>query len=247
MTEMTLRFRSSARTDPGTRRRHNEDSFVDRPSAGIWAVADGAGGHDAGEVASGMIRDALAAVPHDLPPSRLLSEVRKRLSLVHRALREAASRQSGATIASTVVVLLVRDGHFACLWVGDSRLYRLRQGGLQQITRDHSLVQEMVDAGMLQPHEAESHPRANVITRAIGAGDDGVEIDRISDAVQPGDRFLLCSDGLTKSLPHGEIAALLAVPDATLAPELLIAAALARQASDNVTAVAIEAQDAAGD
>jgi protein phosphatase/serine/threonine-protein phosphatase Stp1 len=238
---LVTRFRSSGRTDPGARRTHNEDSYVDRPEAGLWAVADGAGGHDAGEVASGMIRDALAAIPDELPAGRMLGEVRQRLALVHEALREAGARQGGGTIASTVVVLIVRGGHFACLWAGDSRLYRLRGSNLEQVTRDHSLVQELVDAGMVHPDDAESHPRANVITRAVGAGDDGLEIDKTSDKVLPGDRFLLCSDGLSKTLPASEIAVLLAVPDAALAPELLIAAALARQASDNVTAVAVEA------
>lgn len=234
-------FRSSGRTDPGARRTHNEDSFVDRPDAALWAVADGAGGHHAGEVASGMIRDALLAIPRDLPAGRLLDEVQASLARVHAALREAEARQGSGMIASTVVVLVIRGGHFACLWSGDSRLYRLRDGRLQQLTRDHSLVQDLVDAGMVHPDEAERHPRANIITRAIGAGDDGPEIERTSDRVLPGDRFLLCSDGLTKSLGAAEIAALLAVPDVTQAPDLLVAAALDREASDNVTAVAVEA------
>jgi protein phosphatase/serine/threonine-protein phosphatase Stp1 len=234
------RFRSGGRTDPGARRSHNEDSFVHRPDAGLWAVADGAGGHDAGEVASGMIRDALEAIPADLPAGRLLGEVRQRITLVHEALREKAGH---GTIASTVVVLIVRGDHFACLWAGDSRLYRLRGGALEQITRDHSLVQELVEAGVVRPEDAESHPRANVITRAVGAGHDGLEMDKATDRVLPGDRFLLCSDGLSKTLPAGEIAGLMGGADPAHAPELLIAAALARQASDNVTAVVIEAED----
>ena len=237
---LATRFRSAGKTDPGAKRTHNEDSFVDRPDSGLWAVADGAGGHEAGEVASGMIRDALAAIPDGLPAGRLLGEVRQRLILVHEALREQGAKQGGM-IASTVVVLIVRGGHFACLWAGDSRLYRLRGGQLEQVTRDHSLVQELVDAGMVRPEDAESHPRANVITRAVGAGDDTLEIDKTTDRVLAGDRFLLCSDGLSKTLPASEVATLLAVPDAALAPELLIAAALARHASDNVTAVAVEA------
>jgi protein phosphatase/serine/threonine-protein phosphatase Stp1 len=237
--------RSAGRTDPGAKRTHNEDNYVDRPEAGLWAVADGAGGHDAGEVASAMIRDALAAIPDDLPAGRMLGEVRQRLALVHDALIEMGARNGGKTSASTVVVLIVRHGHFACLWAGDSRLYRLRDGLLQQVTRDHSLVQEMVEAGLIRPEDAETHPRANVITRAVGAGAELLEIDKLSDRVLPGDRFLLCSDGLSKTLPPAEIATLLAVPDAALAPELLIAAALARQASDNVTAVAVEASDIA--
>jgi serine/threonine protein phosphatase Stp1 len=237
---LATRFRSAGKTDPGAKRSHNEDAYVDRPDAGLWVVADGAGGHEAGEVASGMIRDALSAIPDGMPAGRMLGEVRQRLALVHDALREGGAKKGG-TIASTVVVLIVRGGHFACLWAGDSRLYRLRGATLEQVTRDHSLVQELVDAGVVRPEDAETHPRANVITRAVGAGDDGLEIDKCTDRVLPGDRFLLCSDGLSKSLPVSEIATLLAVPDAALAPELLIAAALARHASDNVTAVAVEA------
>ncbi len=235
---LAARFRSGAGTDPGAKRTHNEDAFVHRPEAGLWAVADGAGGHDAGEVASGMIRDALEAIPGDLPAGRMLGEVRQRLHLVHETLRE---RAGNGTIASTVVVLIVRGDHFACLWAGDSRLYRLREGVLEQVTRDHSLVQELVDAGMVRPEDAESHPRANVITRAVGAGHDALEMDKHTDRVLPGDRFLLCSDGLSKTLPVPEIAGLLGGPDPAHVPELLIAAALARQASDNVTAIAIEA------
>jgi protein phosphatase/serine/threonine-protein phosphatase Stp1 len=235
------RLRSAAKTDPGARRTHNEDAFVDRPEAGLWAVADGAGGHEAGEVASGMIRDALAAIPDELPAGRMLGEVRQRISLVHEALLEAGAQRNGATIASTLVVLIMRGDHFACLWAGDSRLYRLRGDDLEQVTRDHSLVQELVEAGAIRPEDAESHPRANVITRAVGAGEETLEMDKATDRVLPGDRFLLCSDGLSKTLPPSEIAKLLAVPDAALAPELLIAAALARKASDNVTAVVVEA------
>jgi serine/threonine protein phosphatase Stp1 len=237
-TLLATRFRSGAKTDPGAKRSHNEDAFVHRPEAGLWAVADGAGGHEAGEIASGMLRDALDAIPEDLPAGRMLGEVRQRIMLVHEALREKAGH---GTIASTIVVLIVRGGHFACLWAGDSRLYRLRHGVLEQVTRDHSLVQELVDAGMVKPEDAENHPRANVITRAVGAATDALEMDKTTDRVLPGDRFLLCSDGLSKTLPASEIASLLGGPDPAHAPELLIAAALARQASDNVTAIAIEA------
>jgi protein phosphatase/serine/threonine-protein phosphatase Stp1 len=238
---LAVRFRSSGKTDPGAKRSHNEDTYVDRPHAGLWAVADGAGGHEAGEVASGMIRDALVAIPDGLPAGRMLGEVRQRITLVHEHLLETGAERNGATIASTLVVLIMRGDHFACLWAGDSRLYRLRDATLEQVTRDHSLVQELVDAGAVRAEDAESHPRANVITRAVGAGEDGLEIDKTTDRVLPGDRFLLCSDGLSKTLPPTEIAALLAVPDVALAPDLLISAALARQANDNVTVVVIEA------
>lgn len=232
------RFLSFAATDAGPRRQHNEDTYVDRPDLGLWAVADGAGGHEAGEVASGMIRTALEAIPPGLDGSRLLAEVRGRLLDVHAALREEAARRGpGALIASTVVVLLARGDHFAALWAGDSRIYLLRHGVLSQITRDHSLVQEMVDAGALPAAEAERHPHANVITRAVGAGDEGLVLDKVTGTGLPGDRYLLCSDGLSKTLPEAEIAALLAAPDDTPPAQRLMTAALAREASDNVTAV----------
>lgn len=231
-------FRSFAATDAGPRRRHNEDSYVDRPDLGLWAVADGAGGHQAGEVASGMIRTELEAIPQGLEGNRLLAEVRGRLLGVHAALREEATRRGpGALVASTVVVLLARGNHFAALWAGDSRIYLLRNGVLSQITRDHSLVQEMVDAGALAPEEAERHPHANVITRAVGAGDEALVLDKVTGTGMPGDRYLLCSDGLSKTLPEAEIAALLAMPNSVTPAERLLAAALAREAGDNVTAV----------
>jgi len=241
VSDLATRYRSAGRTDPGAKRTHNEDTFVDRANAGLWAVADGAGGHEAGEVASGMIRDALLAIPDGLPAGRMLGEVRQRIALVHETLLEAGAARNNATIASTLVVLILRGDHFACLWAGDSRLYRLRAGTLEQVSRDHSLVQELVDAGAVRPEDAESHPRANVITRAVGAGEEELEIDKTTDRVLPGDRFLLCSDGLSKCLPASEIAVLLGLPDIAQVPDMLIAAALARQATDNVTAVVVEA------
>ncbi|MBU6499152.1 MAG: serine/threonine-protein phosphatase [Rhodospirillales bacterium] len=231
-------FRSWATTHVGTVRAHNEDTYVNRPEIGLWAVADGAGGHARGEVASRMIADALSAIPGGLGAGAMLAEVRNRMSAAHEALREA---ESGHDIsASTVVVLIARDSHFACLWAGDSRLYLLRDGHLTQISRDHSLVQELVDAGAISAAEAENHPRANVITRAIGADCDILELDKVISRYAPGDRFLLCSDGLCKTLDEAAIAALLATPAEAEPTERLIDAALAHNVRDNVTAVAVE-------
>jgi protein phosphatase/serine/threonine-protein phosphatase Stp1 len=137
--------------------------------------------------------------------------------------------------------MLARNEHFACLWAGDSRAYLLRDGALRQITRDHSLVQELVEAGAIRPEEAEHHPRANVITRAVGAELDDFALDKISGRIQAGDRFLLCSDGLCKTVPEDELASLLSDHAGATPPDTLIAAALALNASDNVTAVAVEA------
>jgi protein phosphatase/serine/threonine-protein phosphatase Stp1 len=237
--DKTPRFRSWAMTHPGTRRTHNEDSYVDRRDIGLWAVADGAGGHAAGEVASRMIADALAAIPADLPDAELRSQVRSTIDQTHIALREEAARRGpDVLIASTVVIMLARDEQFSCLWAGDSRAYLLRGGILRQITRDHSLVQELLEAGAIRPDEAENHPRANVITRAVGAAEE-VVLDTVSDRLVPGDRLLLCSDGISKTLPERELASLLGSVDPPPA-QALVEAALGMSARDNVTAVVVE-------
>jgi serine/threonine protein phosphatase PrpC len=238
MSEPETRFRSRAATHNGAVRDHNEDRFVARPDIGLWAVADGAGGHQNGELASRMVAEALDAIPPGLRAADLLAQVRLCLQSMHEALREAAERlDTNATIATTVVVLLAGEAHFACLWAGDSRAYLLRGGTLSQVTRDHSLVQEMVDAGVITADEAEGHPRANVITRAIGVAEDWLDLEKVTDRLLPGDRFLLCSDGLCKSLNAAELAACLAT-DAD--PQRLLQMALDRQAADNITAVSIE-------
>jgi serine/threonine-protein phosphatase Stp1 len=234
------RFRSWAATHPGAKRTYNEDAYVDRPDIGLWAVADGAGGHAAGEVASGMIAEALEAIPAGLRAAELLAEVRLAIERTHAALREEAARRGpDVMVASTVVVMLARGHYFACLWAGDSRAYLLRGGALRQITRDHSLVQELLEAGAIGPEEVANHPRGNVITRAVGAELDEFALDKVSDRLAPGDRFLLCSDGLCKTLSGGELANLLGSADGA-APQALIDAALALNVSDNVTAVAVE-------
>ena len=204
------RFRSWAATHAGAVRKRNEDGFVNRPDLGLWAVADGAGGHSDGAVASRMIVEALDGVPAGLDGADLLAEVRTRVLGAHARLREQAGLLGqGAVIASTVVVLLARDGHFACLWAGDSRAYLLRGGAMRQVTRDHSLVQELMDSGALDPEAALSHPHANVITRAVGADADALELDKVTEKLLPGDRLLLCSDGLFKALAEPDAAALL--------------------------------------
>jgi protein phosphatase/serine/threonine-protein phosphatase Stp1 len=233
--------RSWALTNVGAVRKHNEDNMLSRPDLGLWVVADGAGGHDSGEVASGMIVGELDRLPPHLSGAEVLAEVRLTLNRVHQALREeAAARGPDAMIASTFVSLIIRDNHFACLWAGDSRAYLLRHGHLSQISRDHSLVQELVDSGNLAPEDAENHPHANVITRAVGADSETLELDKVIGTAEHGDRFLLCSDGLCKTLSETEIASLLGAPDGVPPPELLIAAALSHGVNDNVTAVVVE-------
>ena len=232
------RFQCSATTHPGAVRLHNEDSYVNRPDLGLWAVADGAGGHQAGEVASRIIADALNSVSTGIDGAELLAEVRHCLARAHNALRrEAARRGPQAMIVSTIVALLLRDDYYACLWAGDSRAYLLRGQRFRQLTRDHSLVQELFDAGAISAAEAMHHPSANIITRAIGA--EGLELDKVTDRLFPGDRFLLCTDGLFKALPERELAELLAADEDIIADQLVIAG-LREGAADNLTAVTVE-------
>ncbi|MFA5122708.1 PP2C family serine/threonine-protein phosphatase [Zavarzinia sp.] len=225
----------------GCKRKLNEDSYLVRPEAGMWAVCDGVGGHDAGEVASQAIVDALAAI--DPPPSAsaLLAEVRGAITRVNGELRQQAGTHR--TIASTAVVLLAFGEHFACLWAGDSRCYRKRGGQLQQISRDHSLVQDMVEKGLISAAEAENHPRGNVVTRAVGA-DDMLMLDKVNDRIQADDVFLLCSDGLSKVVPEQEMTFILNSYAIDFAVEKLVAAALEGGGPDNVTVVAVAFRDA---
>ncbi len=230
---------SSGSSHQGTVRARNEDAFVDRADIGLWAVADGAGGHGAGDVASAAVVGALADLPPGLSASEMMAQVRLRIGAVHTDLqRRGAASADRDLMASTVVVLLARGSHFACLWAGDSRAYLLREGSLCQVTRDHSVVQELVEAGLLAPEDAENHPDANIITRAVGA-EDALELDKVSGRILPGDRLLLCSDGLFKALAEGDIETRLAAGDGA---DEFIAAALAAGARDNVTAVVVSAE-----
>jgi serine/threonine protein phosphatase PrpC len=236
-----LRFRSAARTDAGAVRTHNEDGFLDRPEARLWAVADGMGGHQDGAAASRLVTDALGGLGSFGSGYAFLTGVSDALTAANQALVARAARFSdGGVIGATVVALLVEEGHAACVWAGDSRAYHLDSGGLRRLTRDHSLLQELVDSGALSPEAAAVDRRANIVTRAVGAAAE-LELDRAFAAVAPGDRFLLCSDGLTGMVADEEIAEALKASDPDASADLLLALALGRGATDNVTLVVIEA------
>lgn len=233
-------FRSRAATHAGMANRLNEDAFVNRPDLGLWAVADGAGGHESGEIASAEVAGLLQTIDAGLSAGEMLVMVRARLEEAHARLCDAGSqRGAGAMVATTVVVLLARDDHFACLWAGDSRAYLLRGHALTRITRDHSMVQTMVENGTITEAEAASHPKANIITRAVGAGNDLLDLDKRTGQLMPGDRLLLCSDGLCKPLSEEQLADLLS-GDADTGAERLVMAALKAQAMDNITVVTID-------
>jgi serine/threonine-protein phosphatase Stp1 len=230
---------SSALTHVGRVRRINEDACLDRPDLGLWAVADGVGGAHAGDRASGLIVEALDKIVPPTTAIGFLGQVRDSLHAVNQALRLEARTLNGRTIASTIVALLFFGTHYACAWAGDSRLYLFRNGRLRQITRDHSEVQELVDAGHITPEEARYHPRGNLITRAVGAHDDLV-LEMVQDQLRPEDVFLLCSDGLTKPLDDASIEQILQGRQPEDATRALVQAALDAGAPDNVTVVAVK-------
>jgi len=245
---MGCRFTSHALTHIGLVRQRNEDALLERPDLGLWAVADGMGGHEAGDFASASIVTALGAIE---PPADLGDFAEAAIAELHAvdaALRTRAAKLGpSVVIASTVVVLLANADEFACLWAGDSRLYRWRpgqpSGEFRQLTVDHSKVQEMVEAGLLGPEEAHRHPYSNIVTRSIGGGH--LEFGHLREAVQPGDRFLLCSDGLTNMVEDAEIAQELAAAPPREAALRLRDHVLARGAIDNVTIVIVHAEPAA--
>lgn len=232
-------WKTVVRSHVGCVRQINEDRALDRPDVSIWAVADGMGGHDAGDRAAQLIVDSLGQADGARPGWGLLDDIRLRLFEANSTL-VTRGRMSGRTSGATVVVLVARQGRCAWLWAGDSRGYRFRDGSLVRVTRDHSLVQQLVDSGMLAPADARTHPRSHVVTRAIGA-DHTLEIELRHDTVQSGDRLLLCSDGLTGMLDDSEIARVLANHEIEQAADHLLAAALAKGARDNVTLVLVQA------
>lgn len=196
MTEPT-RIRFSARTHIGKVRKLNEDSIIAMPDQRIWAVSDGMGGHAAGDFASQCVTGEIATIPTGLGPAETLSELRSAIGRAHGLIVEEAARRGGATIGATVVALVLSDGHFAALWAGDSRLYKLSGGRIEMLSHDHSFVAGLVENGELTWDEAELHPRSNEILRAVGVGNE-VNLDKLRGPIFPGDRFLICSDGLSK-------------------------------------------------
>jgi type VI secretion system protein ImpM len=228
-----LVFSSAAASDVGRVRTVNQDAFVERPEVGIWVVADGLGGHSDGEVASRMVCDAFAELMPDSSFEELIETARERMQEVNDQLNRVAERSLlGVRCGSTVVALLARGSRLAVVWAGDSRMYRWRGGRLEQLTRDHSLAAS---------DEADGSEPANVITRAVG-GDDTLLLDVRRDEVRPGDRFLLCSDGLTRTLPDERIEAWMAQEDVRAAVSGLIADTLEAGAPDNVTVLLVDAR-----
>jgi serine/threonine protein phosphatase PrpC len=238
----SVQWITASETHPGVRREHNEDAILARDAEGLWVVADGMGGHEAGDVASRMVVDALAALEVKERLADVVDQVDDALLDINLRLRaHAAEHFGGRTMGCTVVGMLVREGAGVALWAGDSRLYRLRDRELVQVTRDHSPLEELVEQGAMTEEEAEKHPDANVITRAVG-GQSELCLDIVLFDVQPGDTYLLCSDGLYREVSYAEIGALLAGEDVAEVVRLLLDLALQRGARDNVSLIVVRAE-----
>jgi len=236
-----LLFQSHGLTHVGLVRQRNEDAFLDRPDSGLWAVADGMGGHDQGDYAGAAVINRLSGFRPFADLEEYTDEVRRALSHVDVHLRARAKAVGPQTvIASTVACLLVYGEEFAAVWSGDSRVYQLRDGGLLRLSADHSRLQELIDARLLSPEEGRQHPEAHIVTQAIGAG--RLHFGTRVGMVRPGDGFLLCSDGLTNMVADDEIAAELATKDPQQVAEQLRDLVLSRGAVDNVTIIVVAAR-----
>lgn len=242
--ESRFHFETGEATDTGCRRTVNEDSFLVSSDAGLWVVADGMGGHAAGDFASQGITEALGTIIPRKSPAALMALVRSRLAEAHDRIQRHARQLDTGQIGATVAALLVHGNQYACLWAGDSRVYLLRAGQFAQCTRDHTEVQMLLDTGAISPDEAALWPRRNVITRAIGVGD-GPELDVVSGELADNDIFVLCSDGLTGHLSDDEIAEFVGTLAPQAACDAMVALTLERGARDNVTVIVVRSTTAA--
>lgn len=236
-------FKSSAITHVGMVRKLNEDAYAERSDIGVWAVADGMGGHAAGEVASKAVMDAILGLGHANNFDEMHTAVKRSLKGANRHLLEQADNYDDERVPGATVVVLIIDGNQgAVVWCGDSRIYRCSDQQLVQLTRDHSHVQELVDQGLIKAEDAESHSMANVITRAIGIVEP-VEIESRLMEIEPDDKYLLCSDGLSRMVSDKEIEAIMTNKNSEEIVQSLLHTALVRDATDNVTIICVQGCD----
>lgn len=189
----------AAQSVAGRVRGHNEDAVLCLPELGLWAVADGMGGHECGEVASALALDTLRQSV--VAGSGLESSIHA----AHQAILAAVQEEGGRRMGSTVVAVRFVDADYEVAWIGDSRAYRISLDGIERLTRDHSWVQAMIDAGELSLDEARQHPRRNIVTQCLGQGEQELEVGRVQGSLAPGELLLLCSDGLTGELTDEQI------------------------------------------
>jgi protein phosphatase len=234
-------FETGAVTHVGKVRARNEDSYLTHPETGIWAVADGMGGHEGGDLASQTVIEALGSIERPTSAADLLSLCETQVAIANGRLKEISNERGGAIIGATVAVLLAYDSHYACVWSGDSRIYVVRAGQITQLSRDHTEVQELLSGGVITPMEAKTWSGRNVITRAIGVFDEP-ELEMSSGPLEPGDSFIICSDGLTHHVQDDEILDCVRTSLSQQACDRLLELTLQRGAVDNVTVIVVRYQ-----
>lgn len=236
---MRLNIHSAGVSDPGLKRPVNEDSILIEDKLGLWVVADGMGGHENGAYASGHTVKLLSQQNFTSDFEEAKSRLSQQIFLANKQIWEAGAGESeNGTMGTTLVSLLIRDQDFAILWVGDSRSYIYRRGGLFQLSTDHTHVQDLIDEGLLSEHEAEGHPMSHVLSRALGV-QETVQVDIVQDVIDDGDVFLLCSDGLTGPVSDETIREIIVSHPLQDAADMLIKAAHENGAPDNVSVVLV--------
>ncbi len=231
---------SSGVTNVGNVRKINEDSFLDCPQRGLWVVAAGLGGHAAGDGARSRLVIALSDSDEFDRPSDLVDLVEDRLMQVNNELYAMSKAGGhGHVIGSTVAALMALPGHCLCMWAGDSRVYRLRNFELEEVTTDHSEVEELIAEGSLDRSEADGYPGENVITRAVG-GEEGLVVEVRLFQVRNKDRYLVCSDGLYKDVTFEEIGEMMSEGSPADVCQALLSCALSRRCSDNVSIIVVD-------
>lgn len=231
-------FDTGAVTDKGCVRERNEDNYLAKPEAGIWLVADGMGGHEAGDYASGRIVESVDSVGVPVSSLDLHARFIDRVNRAHADIQTRSQEMGGATIGATMVAVLAHGDKLACVWSGDSRIYRRRDGNLLQVTTDHTEAQELLAAGSITQEQADNWPRKNVITRAIGVTE-APQLEEVYANLRQGDSFVLCSDGLTGHVEDHEIAEAMSDGSAQEIAQKLVEMTLERGATDNVTVVVV--------
>jgi serine/threonine protein phosphatase PrpC len=233
-----LQFDTASVTHQGHVRKFNEDSIYAGPSHGIWLVADGMGGHRDGNIASSKITEAANKIDGNTSLNELVATVRNKVQGVNDELAGLSNGEDHLIVGTTIAALIIKGSHYSCLWAGDSRCYLVRRGAIEQVSRDHTEVQELVDRGVISQSEARTWPRRNVITRAVGAGHD-LELEQATGAILPGDCFVLCSDGLTGHVDDQEILSCTSWATTKEACDKLLALALDRGGRDNISIIVV--------
>lgn len=230
---------SAARSHQGGVRKKNEDALLSRPDLALWVVADGMGGHLAGDYASQCVVSFVDQITPDLLKQHGLAVVKNALWQADQAIRHYAQAElGGKTVGSTVCVLLLEKNTVHCLWVGDSRIYRYRQGQFVALTRDHTQAIQLLEQGLIPESEVDTHPASHVLTRAMGCNVFDLAYAKFD--LKVGDRFLLCSDGLYGELSAEEIGRVLAHSPADACVEHLLQQVLERGARDNVSIICVD-------